>query len=77
MVEDFDAEQLAGPDQIPGHADVALAWSGVAAGMVVGKGHRRGFGGDGGAKHLTWMNQDGVQRALSDSMIGNQSASGG
>ena len=35
MVNDFNFQKLPGADQITGDLDVRLAWSGVAAGMVV------------------------------------------
>lgn len=76
VVEDLDLEQVAGPDQVPGHADVGLGGAGVPGGMVVGEDDGVRAGHDGGAEDLSGMDEDLVQESLGDGLDAQEAAAG-
>lgn len=72
MVEDFNSQDLAGPNKVASHADVPIGRGWVPARMVVNKDQGGGVLLDGLEKDFPRVDQDGVECSLRNVVNGDQ-----
>ena len=76
MVEDFDLDELARPDEIAGHLDVRFGRGRIARWMAVHQDDRRGIGDDGRAEDFPGMDEDRVEGAGGHEMVAGDALPG-
>ena len=76
VVEDFDFQELAGPNQITGHFDVGLRWRAVLRGMIMYQNAGAPGGYNNRPEDFTSLNGAGVQIAEGDQIVANNPSPG-